>query len=168
MPLTLEDGSVVSGADTYVSRADFITYAASKGVTVADEAASDVYLFKAAQYIDHHESGLKGDKTTRDQAMSYPRANLVLDGFTWDSDEIPRQVILCQQELALDLIAGIDIWNRPQSKSQGVKRQRVEGAVEVEYAVGDGMRLSRQSSSIALLNSLLRNSGLLSVAISMG
>lgn len=168
MALTVEDGTKVTGSDTYVSRADFIAYAAKQGVTVADEGASDVYLIKAAEFIEAHDPMLKGERATRDQSMCYPRADLVLNNFTWDSNEIPTQVIKLQQELALDLIAGIDIWNPPQSGSQGVKKEEVVGAVVVEYATADGSKLTRQSNSRALLGQLLQNSGVLSTPIRMG
>lgn len=165
MALIVEDGSVVDNADSYVSRSDYIAYAATQGVTITDDETADVQLRKAAEFIASYDSRLKGDKVQRDQSMAFPRSGLVIENFSWDSDEIPRQVILCQQQLALDVNAGIDLWNRPQSESTGIKRERVEGVVEVEYAVKEAGKLSSQSTGMALLNSLLRQNGLYGIPL---
>jgi hypothetical protein len=63
-------------------------------------------------------------------------------------------------QLAIDINAGIDLYNLPSSPSTPVKRERVEGAVEVEYAVNNSMKLSRNSTSRALLSTLLKDGGL--------
>lgn len=160
MALIVEDGSIVTGATSYVTRADYITYAVTKGITIANDSAADVQLVKAAEFIDGKEAQLKGTRSTRDQPMSFPRYDVVIDNWSWSSTEIPRQVILCQFALALDVNAGIDLYNPPQSASTAVKRKKVDGAVEIEYALGETQKLSRQSTSTALLNSLLRSSGL--------
>lgn len=165
MALIVEDGSLVVNSDTFVSRVDFITYAASKGITIADDAATDALLVKAGQFINAKEPQLKGDKVDRDQSMSFPREGLYLEGFYWEITEIPRQVVLAQMELALDLNDGIDLYNPPSNPNLIAKREKVEGAVEVEYFGKDsGVKLSRDSQSMALLNVLLKNSGL-SIAV---
>jgi hypothetical protein len=160
MALIVEDGSIVTGANSFVSRSDFIAYALSLGVVIPNTDPSDVLLVKAGQFIASKEGRLKGELVERGQPMSYPRANLTLEGFEWEENEIPRQVKLCQMELALDLNAGIDLYNPPQSASVGIKRERVEGAVEVEYAVGEEMKLSRNSTAMALIRSLMKGNGM--------
>lgn len=166
MAIVVENGSIVANANSYVTRADFITYAADRGVTIANTAASDVYLIKAAQYINDHEDNLKGTKTDRDQPMAFPRSGLEIEGWYWTNEEIPRQVILCQYAYALDVAAGIDLWNRPKNPGLTPKTQTVVGAVSVTYAIGDGgQKLSRTSTADALLASLLKRNGLQSVAM---
>lgn len=165
MALIIEDGSIVANADSFVSRADFITYAAAKGVTIADDAATDVLLVKAGQYINSLESQLKGDLVDRDQSMSYPREHLYIEGWYWENNEIPRQVILAQQELALDLNDGVDLYNRPANPNLIAKKEKVHGAVEVEYFGKDsGVKLSSDSQAQALISSLMKNNGL-SIAV---
>ena len=166
MALTVETGSQVTDSDSYVSRADYIAYAATIGTTIADAAAADVQLVKAAEYIDRHEDNLKGYLVTRDQSMAFPRYDLYIDGWTWLSTEIPRQVILCQMIFALDINAGIDLYNRPQNPNLITKKEKVD-VIEVEYAVSEstGQKLSKTSTGDALLNSLLNNSGLSSVSL---
>lgn len=166
MALIVENGSIVTGANTYVSRADYITFAASVGVTIANTDAADVQLIKAAQFIDQHEANLKGDRVERDQPMAFPRAGVIIDGWDWSHTEIPRNVILCQMQLALDINAGFDPWNPSVNPSLAIKREKI-AVIETEYAVGEstGQKLSRTSTADALLNSLLNRSGLFSISL---
>ena len=166
MTVIVEDGSQVSNSDSYVSRADYITYAASVGVTIADDETADVQLINSATYIGNHEDNLKGTLVARDQSMAYPRNNLVIDGWSWSNDEIPRQVILCQMTFALDINAGEDLYNRSQNPSLITKKEKVD-VIEVEYAVSEntGQKLSKSSTGDALLASLLNNNGLFSISM---
>lgn len=165
MTLIIETGNIVDDSNTYVSRSDYITYASNRGITISDTAAADVQLLKAAEYIDRHEDNLKGYIVLRDQGMAYPRSDLTIDGWYWGSDEIPRQVILCQLAFALDINAGVDLYNRPQNPNLIAKSETIVGAVEVEYAVSEttGQKLSQTSTGDALLASLLNNRGLTSI-----
>jgi hypothetical protein len=160
MALVIENGSIVAGANSFVTRAEYIAYALTLGVVVPNTDVTDVQLVKAGQYIASFEGRLKGQLVDRDQAMPYPRSGLVLEGFEWADDEIPRQVKLCQMQLAMDIQAGIDLYNPPQSESTGIKSERVEGAVTVVYATKEAAKLGRQSTATALMASLLEYSGL--------
>jgi hypothetical protein len=87
--------------------------------------------------------------------MAWLRGDVEIEGWYWNSDEIPRQVILAQLALALDINAGVDIYN-PQPEKV-TKMEKIDGAVDVEYFGQDNaVKLSRSSRARALLNSLLR------------
>lgn len=166
MALVIEDGSLVAGANSFISRADYITQAAEIGVTIADAAAADIELVKAAQFIASHEDNLKGYKVNRDQAMSFPRHNLYIDGFWWEYTEIPTQVIDLQVAIALEINSGIDPYNPPVNTERATRRERIEGAVEVEYFGKDGDAITnRRSKTISLLYSLLDNVSLFSIGM---
>ena len=159
--LIVEDGSIVLGANTYVTIAEYIAYAEGFGVTVEDTNAFKVQLIKAAQYIASKESQLMGDMVERYQPLSYPRNNLTdLDNFSWQNNEIPTLVKNCQMSLALDIQAGEDLYNLSQSSSVGVKSEEVKGAVKVEYAIADSQRIARHSRSQSLLAALMVRGGL--------
>lgn len=162
MTLIIENGSIVPNADSYVTRAEYITYAAARGVTIVDDETTDVKLRKAAEFINSHEPNLKGSKVEKDQPLSYPRIGLVLENFSWSSNEIPRQVILAQLNVALDIEAGIDVYNPPVNPQLGKKSVEVEGAVKIEYAIDNNspMKVGRSSSATAIMSVLLKNSGL--------
>jgi len=162
MALVIEDGSIVTDADSWVTRDEYIAYALARGVTITDDTSADVQLVKAASFINHHEANLKGYKVDRDQSLSFPRHDLEIEGWYWSSTEIPRQVKLCQMAFALDLNASIDIYNPPQNPGLLAREKRVEGAVSIEYAVSDNapQKLGRTSTGEALLASLLKNNGM--------
>lgn len=167
MPLIIETGSIVPNADSYVTRADYISYASKIGVVIADDDTTDEKLRKSAQFIDSHEPNLKGMRVQRDQSMAFPRDGVYIDNWLWESDEIPRQVILAQMNIALDMEAGIDPYNPPVNPNLGKKSIRVDGAIAVEYMVGNAVsqKLGRTSTATALMSSLLRNSGLMGVPL---
>lgn len=166
--IIVETGSIVTNANSYVSRADYITFAAGFGIAIDNNEAADFELVSAAQFIDQHESNLKGSKVKRDQPMSFPRSAVEIDGWPWNYTEIPRNVLLCQMQTALDIHNGFDPWNKSKNPNLLKRRERVEGAIDVEYAIsarGTDQKLSRTSRADALLNSLLKNSGLFNISM---
>jgi len=160
--MIVEDGSGVAGANSYSTRADYIAYAASLGATIADASAADVELVKAAEYIDKHEARLKGTRANRNQSMAFPRFGLVIDNWYWNANELPRQLLMCQWAFAIDIHNGVDLYNRPANPNLVARRQRVEGAVDVQFAVKDGadQKATFTSTGDALLNRLLKANGL--------
>ena len=160
--LTVEDGSQVTNSNTWVSRADYIAYALTIGITIASNDTADVQLVKAGEYINQHEANLKGSLVDRDQSMSHPRDNLYIDGEYWDSDEIATKVKLCQMAYALNINGGEDLYNRSANSEKIVTKERVEGAVEVEYAApaNGGLPPTKLSTGDVLLGALLENNSM--------
>ena len=156
MAVTIEDGSQVDGSNSYVTRAEYIAYALTLSITIADTSTADDQLIASAIFIDSQEPQLKGYRVNRDQSMAYPRNGLYLDGFVWASDEIPTQTKYAQLNLALDINADIDIYN-PDDVDSVVKREKIEGAVEVEYAVTEKGTVTKQSLSNSYMNTLMNN-----------
>ena len=155
MALIIENGTAVLNSDSYVSRAEYIAYALAIGVTIADDSAADIQLIESAQFIESHDSNLKGYRLNRDQSMAWPRGLVETDGWLWNSDEIPRNLRLAQMAIALDLNSGVDLYNPQPVRTR--KKELIEGAIEVEYFGQDSaVKLGRSSRARALLNSLLR------------
>ena len=93
MALVIEDGSGVAGADSYATRAEYITYVADYyGGTVADEDASDVFLRAAFSWMKGQS--WKGTKTYgRSQTGAWPRTDVEdCEGYAIDTDAIPVEV----------------------------------------------------------------------------
>lgn len=164
MALIVETGAIVTGADSYVSRADAITYAANRGVTLADDATTDETLRKACDYLESFAAKFKGDRVERDQPLSWPRNGAVIERWQWDGDEIPRQVINAQLAVAMEIDAGEDPYN-PDPVNAQVTEETVHGAVTVKYAAGSAsaQKVAKTRESMAQINLLLRNSGLIAV-----
>lgn len=109
MALIVETGTGLANAESYVSVTEANAYFAGRNNAVWDAADTidkkEPALRKAAQYIDA-EYRFKGDRYSRAQALSWPRLNIVFDGYELPINEIPRQVKWAACELALRAISG--------------------------------------------------------------
>lgn len=134
MPFTVEDGSGVEGANSYVSVADADAYFALRGApaawSAATTAAKEQALFLGTQYIEAHYLWSTGEVGSDDQGLGWPRTNAEdRHGRTIDSDVVPEVVKQATCEAASRAMAGTLLAD----ETQKVVRQKVEGAVEVEY-----------------------------------
>lgn len=126
--VTVETGSIVPGANSYVDEATLSAYAADRGVTVTGDASE--LLVSANDYLE--TKSFIGTRQTRDQSLQWPRINVSIDGFDYVSTEIPSQLKIAQMEIALSIDAKVD----PQAIIRSaVKRQKV-GPIEKEFTDG--------------------------------
>lgn len=145
MALTVETGAIVANADSYVSMADADTYFTNHGSpaewTDATDAVKESALRYATQWIDATFSW-RGEVVSNDQVLDWPRAGVYDDEDRYvDSDSVPRLLRDATCEAALEHIR--DALNVGKDRGGMVKRQRVEGAVEIEfmdYAPGERVR----------------------------
>ena len=102
--IIVEDGSVVTGANSYITVAELDTYASCRNITIT---ASDkeALLFLSMDYVENLE--FLGFKFTTDQLLQWPRAGVSIDHFFVDSDEIPQLLKDGQAEAALGVDRGI-------------------------------------------------------------
>ncbi len=113
MTITVEDGTIVTDANSYVSVADLITYASARGVTIS-EAEAPVLITKAMDYIETRL--FQGQRTTStdpltwptSQALSFPRDYVYIEGALLDDDAIPIQLINAECQLCMDLKSNYD------------------------------------------------------------
>lgn len=161
MALIVETGSIVDGATSYVSLEDARAYAAARGVTLpADDAEAEAIIIKAMDFLESYADRFKGERVERDQPLSWPRVGAVIEGWPWGPHEIPRQVVSAQLALIVEINGGADPFNPPADLP--VVRERVEGAVEVEYAnPGKVHKVAADAPSRTIINTLLKHSGLM-------
>ncbi len=164
MTLIVEDGSIVENSNTFVNRADFIQYAALTGVTLPNNSSTDILLIKAFQFINSYEGKLKGFRVSRSQSAPYPRSSLKIQGWAWSTSEIPTLVIECQNELALELNSGADLYNPTFSKGPRIE-ETVSGAVTVKYATTSTVSSRVKSRALKLLDELLKTPGFNSIQL---
>ena len=128
--IIVEDGSIVTGANSYVSVADLTTYGTDRGITISAANPEDL-LIEAMDYIESLE--YIGYQYTEDQPLSWPRSGAVKKKlWQYEVTEIPQDLIdgLCEVALA------IDAGNSPLSNiDRSTIREKV-GPVEVEYKKG--------------------------------
>ena len=123
--IVVEDGTVVAGANSYVTEAELTTYAADRGVTLT--AATDVLLIKAMDYIE--SLAFIGDKSSEGQALQWPRNIVYIDGYYVESTTIPSALKTGQIATAL----AIDSEDSPLATvERATKREKVD-VIEVEY-----------------------------------
>ncbi len=165
MTIIVETGAVVAGANSYVSLADARNYASARGVTLsAVDATLEPMVIKAMDFVESHSAEFIGERKTRDQPLSWPRTDAVIEGWTWSNAEIPRQLINATLAVVLEVNAGTDPFNPPAATLPTIK-ERVEGAVELAYASprGGDLKISKERAAMVHLRALLRNSGLFAV-----
>lgn len=128
MAIVVEDGSIVTGANSYVSAADLTTYATARGITLT--VSGDILLIKAMDYLE--SLSYIGIKRLYSQGLQWPRVYAMIDGYYTSSDVIPTELKNAQMQLAIS----IDEGNNPLATlSQAVKREKID-VIEVEYMDG--------------------------------
>lgn len=130
MALVIEDGSLVAGASSFVTRAEIIAYAAARGVTLEDDETTDYLAVRAIDYI--WSQCLKGEPVSKTQALPFPRTGLE-DGDTAEDyvHTIPAGIKNAQLQLALDAGNGISL-TASANPSAELKRSKV-GPIEREF-----------------------------------
>lgn len=130
MALVIEDGTIIAGANSFVTRAEIIDYAALRGVVIEDDEASDVFAIQAMDYL--WSLCFKGDMVDPAQTTPFPRSGLIdgddVDGYVYT---IPAGIKNAQLQLALDAKSGIILTASANTPGE-VKRTKV-GPIEREF-----------------------------------
>lgn len=136
MALTVEDGSGVTGADSYVTLVEARAWALARGTTLsAVDAELEPLLVRATDYIGTLESRFAGSRVEAAQSLAWPRKDVVLYGEDLADNVIPPQVKNAQVLLAMDLANGSTLM------STGDGRLAIEetvGPITTRYADSQG------------------------------
>lgn len=109
MALIIEDGTIVSNANSYATVADVRAYATLRGVTLPlVDGDVETYLIKAGDYLNMIDN-FRGDTVEFEQSMNWPRKNVVVGLNVVNSDAIPASIKKAQMQLVLHLSDGIDL-----------------------------------------------------------
>lgn len=132
MSLTVEDGTIVTGAESYITVADATTYHAARGNTAwaaLSDANKEAALRRATDYmVQSYRSRWKGSRATSEQALDWPRIGVEVDGYAVDTDIVPTPVARACAELALRASAD----ELAPDLDRAVVRERVD-VIETEY-----------------------------------
>lgn len=140
MALVPEDGTGSNpAADTYATVAELRAYAEKRGATVPaagteGDAACEVLLTKAMDYLQTQSERYKGCIVLLGQPLAWPRVDVYVDGHYLPSNTIPSDIKKAQMQLAIDAqtIELLPTVNAAGQKGP-VVRQKVD-VLEVEYA----------------------------------
>jgi len=151
MALVIEDGTLVANAYSFVTRAEIIAYAASRGVTIADTADADILAVKAMDYL--WTLCFAGDLVSEEQGTPFPRSGLV-DGDTAEGYEytIPAGIKRAQMQLALDSHNGIDLT--PSANPDAALKRSKIGPIEEEFFEAESLTLTG-AAPLTVANALL-------------
>ena len=133
MTLVVENGTGLTNAESYVSVANADARLTALGKTdwaALSTTVKEQSLRRATAYIEQaYRSRWKGTKSTRDQALSWPRWGAMVDGWVLDGNVIPTDIANACAELALTASAG----DLNANLTRAVVREKV-GPLETEYA----------------------------------
>jgi hypothetical protein len=156
--LTVEDGTGIAGATSYVTLADARAYATARGSTLPDDdAAAEALLVRAMDYLEAQRRFYSGTKTYGVGFLQWPRTDATLDGEDLDSTAIPRELRDAQCQAAIDLQT---VDPLAASKGPAVRRKTI-GPITTEWAIGDDSQAApaRMPKVDALLAPLFRQGG---------
>lgn len=167
MALVIEDGTVVAGANSYITVTEAKDYASARGVDLGtDDTVNEQRLLNAMAYLE--SLNYKGTRTKPDdQALAWPRTGVSFDGRTFGPNTIPPQLKYAQAQLAIELFNGVVIFASSGASSGSdekfVKKEKVD-VIETEYAtpkeVGEEfLAVAVMPAVQALLRGLLKGFG---------
>lgn len=137
MALTIETGSVVAGADSYISTTDATSYATARGVTLsASGSGLEVLCRKAYDWLrDERQLWWRGTRQSVSQTGSWPRTGAVQrGGLTVPDNTVPQAVKDAQCQLVLLLDSGEDI--APNFSRGGQVASRSVGPISTSFFQG--------------------------------
>ena len=140
MAIVVEDGTIVAGANSYVSEAELTTYATDRGITLSG--GTEALLLKAMDYLETLD--FIGDKSTADQPLQWPRTDVYIDGYYVDAETIPQDLKNAEMALAISIDGGAD----PMATIERATKREKADVLEVEYM--------DNASTVAIITSVNR------------
>lgn len=159
--LTVEDGSIVPGANTFITIAEARAYAEQRGLTLPpDDAATARAILNAGDFLRSLESSFSGYRVSNEQTMPFPRFNVPIagrPGWYYSEDEIPTALKEAQIEFAVYLATGAKLYPSAAATARSIKMRKV-GPIETQYyegGAGGGNWMVFVPSAYALLGPLM-------------
>jgi hypothetical protein len=155
--LIIEDGSIVANANSFVTAAEMVAYAALRGVTIpADTTTQEQQIILAMDYLIDREQGMKGTRVSELQELPYPRFNVRFNGYYITGAEIPKELKNAQIELAIQVGNSELLISKTTDNVQSVS---LDGVISKSYFSGGSWSTVRTDKADAFLDVLLNNGG---------
>ena len=133
--ITVEDGSNVANANSFVTIAEARSYAVERGVTLsATDDSLAVMLIKACDYLEAQANRYQGEITNESQALQWPRIDVYISGSktAFPSNAIPKQLKSAQSSLVVAISEGVDIM--PNYSAADFVTEETVGPITTKYA----------------------------------
>lgn len=134
MALVIEDGSIVSGANSYVTADEYRSWANARGIDVEANSLLEKSILRAMDYFE--QLHFIGNKANENQPLQWPRTEALIDGYYADATEIPVQVKVALYEA---IKVEIDGFSELNNEDRRTIRERI-GDIEVQYASNSEVR----------------------------
>lgn len=133
MAFVVETGAGLSNANSLASVSAADTYVADRGIagwTALSTPIKQQSLVNATDYLEAtYRSAYKGNRVSETQSLSWPRYNVIVDGFNFPANVVPTQVINACVEMAIRASLGETLLA---DQGQRVRREKID-VIEVEY-----------------------------------
>lgn len=142
MTIVVEDGSGVTGANSYIDEAYVTTFASERGFTAPSTTAiAENYILKAMDYLNHFRTSFIGSKSSVDNPLPWPRTDVILDGFDFSEEAIPEELKKAQAQLVIEQVKGTLLYPAPITKAtEGLVVERTVGPLTKRFAAnGNGV-----------------------------
>lgn len=136
MAIVVEDGTLVSGANSYITIAEFKSWADDRGITYGTDDAISQQLYRAHDYFETLR--FRGLKSDENQTMQWPRDQVLIDGYAVESNEIPKEVKLSIYEL---IKIEIDGDSKMAPSEREVTSEQID-SIKITYKDNAGMKRS--------------------------
>jgi hypothetical protein len=149
--IVVEDGSIVAGANSYVSLAEVKDYFANRAYSVpVDDETTKAAMILSLNFIESFRAKFKGCKKDAAQALQFPRTRLRLDGYPVNDNAIPTVLKWAQCEATYKITQSEDL--QPNLTAMTIKAETV-GPITTEYS--DVVQTSTGRDVVTTVESLL-------------
>ena len=161
MALTIEDGTIVTGANSYVTLIEIRAFTLARGLDLSavDDADIEALAIKAMDYLEAQRGHYQGKKTEPGtQALQWPRKGVYIDcDEILDQNEIPQELKDAQCQLVIE---GYNSVVLQPTETGGETIREVLDDIEIEYSRNGGVTASPVMSAVrALLDPLFFRCG---------
>lgn len=155
--LIIEDGTIVTDANSFATDDEFKTYANLRCLDVpATQPQREALLILAIDYLFSKEKQMQGCRVSPDQELMYPRNNVYANCFRVAGDSIPKNLKKAQMELALQASTNELLVNDSISNLASFD---VSGVYSETYFNGGAWETVRTDRADAYLDPLLNSGG---------
>lgn len=128
MALVVEDGSIVAGANSYVTIAEYRSWANDRGIDVEASQLLEKSIYRAMDFFE--QLHFIGNKANENQPLQWPRTEALIDGYYADATEIPTQVKTALYEA---IKVEIDGYSQLNIEDRRTIKEKI-GDIEIQYA----------------------------------